>query len=399
MPLKLTDWITLPRISRRRSLRKNPTGPASVVAPPTGVPQQPEISEADETALRENFFRRLVIAVAAMLVLLAVVLGLGAAFHTPAYALIGSSIAAVALTVGPFVTISKDDIYKLGASKRAVKVMLSVAGAAWLVAAGVIVIGYWTHREIVVPPTVGTVTAMTSGNSASPSASASSSPNAPDPETGSLTRDGHCNPPNPSDWKIPDYELCVIAWCRGIVVFPNGSIDESRIQVKVRPRITNNTGSPVDVTIWKTSALRLLVRSSDMPDSWEPPKETAKLSDTPYLVLANDGQQYWAVAPNIPKDVDLPDDTTKPTEIGFATFWSASSIAHDSAYPPLTQGYDENGRLDQDGDLVFQLPATTASNHADFVALVLVDRAKDPTKILATAWFQDWGPKQDPNSF
>lgn len=356
--------------------------------------EQTATSKLDAVS-RQHLLRRLIICIAVVVMLFAIVAATAVIWHFPGYVVLAAAVAALIGPLGWFVTISKDDLYKLGVSKGAVRATVSVASVFALVASGVIVTGFWNRSEIVVPPIVTSTSSSTSPTISTPATTPLTTTM---PATGALTRDGHCNPPNPSDWKMPDYELCVIAWCRGIVIFPNGSIDESRIQVKVRPRITNNTGSPLDVTVWKKSALRLLVRSSDLPDSWRPPASTAELGDTPYTVTSSDGQNYWAVAPNIPGDVDLPDDMTKPSEIGFATFWSVSAIPHDSAYPPLAQEIDANGRLDQDGDLVFQLPATTASNSADFVALVLVDRA-NPTKILATAWFSDWGPQRDPNSF
>jgi hypothetical protein len=185
-------------------------------------------------------------------------------------------------------------------------------------------------------------------------------------------------------------------WCQGIVVFPNGAIDLSRIQVKVRPRIANNTQEPLDVSIWKPAAVRLLVASSDLPDSWRPPHATAQEGDMPFLVEA-DQQHYWAIAPDVPKDVDLPDDRTHTFETGFASFWSTASVAPNSMYPPPTHR-DDSGNVDQDGDLVFQLPAKNASNNATIGGLALIDR-NDPSKVLAFARFADWGPRLAPTDF
>ena len=224
----------------------------------------------------------------------------------------------------------------------------------------------------------------------------SSPPSLGDP----LTADGQCNPPNPSDWQPPLYDICVVHWCQGIVIFPNGAVDESRIQIKVRPRIFNLTDQPLDITIWKSAAVKLLVASSDLPGSWRPPPATAALGDDPILVDAPDGQRYYAIAPDIPGDVDLPDDPTKPINIGFASKWSASSVPPRSFWPPAEQGRDEYGQIDQDGDLVFQLPARTSSNSARLGGLALMDRT-DPTKVLAYAEFgpEKWGPKLKPTEF
>ena len=127
--------------------------------------------------------------------------------------------------------------------------------------------------------------------------------------------------------------------------------------------------------------------------------------DIPYLVQEDDGQQYCAVAPNLPGNVDLPDPGSGATEIGFASFWKETSIAPDSFYPPPIPR-DQNGRairgadgkFDQDGDLVFQIPSKSDENFSGYYGLVLVDRA-NPTKILATAWLDDWGPRLDSNEF
>lgn len=346
-------------------------------------------------------FNRLALFSAISISVLAVVIIIGVLIHAPGYALLAAGVAAVAAPLGAFVTVSRDELSKLGVSTSALKLTVSIASVLALVAGVVIVVSYFARTEFMPFASPGLTSAPTA-----PSETTSSSPTSsgitttpstsPSRAAGSLTRDGHCAPPNPSDWKIPNYDICVVAWCQGIVVFPNGTVDESRIQVKVRPRITNNAEEPLDVTIWKTSALRLLVRSSDLPDSWRPPRETAKLDDRPYIVEA-EGQKYWAVAPNIPNDVDLPDDMTHASEIGFATFWSASEIAPDSAYPPLDQ-VDEHGNLDQDGDLVFQLPARTPSNNAEFLGLALMKRS-EPTEVLDVAWFEDWGPRTEPTAF
>ena len=146
------------------------------------------------------------------------------------------------------------------------------------------------------------------------------------------------------------------------------------------------------MSIDKISPLRLLVSSSDMPDSWRPPQLTASLGDTPILVEYK-GQKYWAVAPNVPHDIDR---VNGPME-GFATIWDGTKMLPNTMYPPLTYK-DEQGRVVQQGDLVFQLPAHSDSNNAFFRGLALI-RKSNPTDVLAVAEFEDWGPRLNPNDF
>jgi hypothetical protein len=354
-------------------------------APATSEPISTESDRPQSLWLRAWFHLAIAMILWSGIAILAVIL------HLAAAAIITAVTAVLIGVTGWFIAVHREDLHKRKIKRGTIVGATAVALAISLVAVGVVVIEYWTKKELVAPPLAGAAT----------STSASMTPTTDTPTqqpVDPLTADGKCNPANPTDWKIPDYQLCVINWCQGIVVFPNGSVDESRIQIKLRPRIFNNTAKPLDVTIWKPSALRLLVASSDLPDSWRPPPTTAAQGDAPSLVEV-DGQKYYAIAPDLPKDVDLPTDRTKPAEVGFASFWSEAFIPPNSFWPPSTHR-DANGNLDQDGDLVFQLPAKTVSNNATVGGLALLDR-NDTAKVLAFAPFgpEKWGPRLAPMDF
>ena len=273
------------------------------------------------------------------------------------------------------------------------------AAAAVLAVIGIVVssiaIFYWRERSTAGASTPGSV--IVTQPVGQPTSSTRRS--------GPTVLDNACANPNPSDRQLPPYELCVVNWCQGIVTFPDGSIDGSRIQIKLRPRIVNNTLNALDVSIWKVAALRLLVSSSDLPGAWRPPKATAGQGDDPFLVEV-EGQRYWSVAPDLPRDVDLPDPRSGATEIGFASFWKEASVAPSSVYPPPIPR-DQNGRairgadgrFDQDGDLVFQIPSKNEVNNSGYYGLALIDRAEPTAKPLAVAWLDDWGLRLNSNEF
>lgn len=298
-------------------------------------------------------------------------------------------VASLVLWVGPSVTLFKDDIRRIAVPKRAVYVAWG-AVAMLLIAAVVLTL-------VNLPPTQ-------SGSRADPPRSTSSAVSTavtsqPAPTTtarvdGPLAMDNACGDLSPTDWVLPAYQLCVVNWCQGIVTLPSGQIDQSRMQIKLHPRIVNNTPEPLNISIARRpAALRLLVASSDLPSSWRPPGLTADHNDAPYLVQLQ-GQRYWAVAPNLPHDIDA----TAGAFTGFATFWDSDWIEPNSFYPPPTQRDAAGNAIEQQGDLVFQLPSTNNVNNARVAGLALIS-AGDPTNILAFADYNDWGPRLDPNQF
>ena len=210
---------------------------------------------------------------------------------------------------------------------------------------------------------------------------------------GAIVSDTSCDPVNPSDKQIPDYELCVTAWCYTRVLFPNGAIDRSQTGIKLHPRITNNSQKPLDISITKPSALRLLVRSSDLPYVWEPPPETAAAGDAPFTVTYL-GQTYWAIPPNLHRDLTYPPGAR---EIGFVTWWNGLDVLPPNSILPPPTSYRPDGTAIQQGDLVFHVPEKTLTNGATVIGLALLN--KKTREVLALARFEDWGQRKNPNDF
>ena len=314
------------------------------------------------------------------------------AFHLSSTSVVGVAVAIVAAGVSAFFAVHREDLRKHQISARSLNGAIALALVIVILAVCISIIQPWGGSSIAAtaPPTsTGVTTTPTTASTVTTSSitTATSATSTFHP----LVEDGQCSTPNASDKKVPDYLLCVMNWCQGDVFFPDGALDSTRIQIKLHPRVINNTSDTLDISIWKPAALRLLVSSSDLPGSWRPPPATAKEADEPYTVQY-DNQTYWAVAPNVPHDID---QMVGPVT-GFASFWDLDAVPPNSMAPPLT--YWENGRVVQQGDLVFQLAARTSTNNADILGLALIDR-RDPTRVLALAKFDDWGPRLDSNYF
>ena len=161
---------------------------------------------------------------------------------------------------------------------------------------------------------------------------------------------------------LPSIELCVVFWCTGTAVTPDGQIATDQIQYKLRPRIVNNSDNAVSIAIGKPATLRLLVKGPEVPQRWSPPPRTRHADDTPLLVSWK-GSKYWAVAPNLPGDVGttgymhVKEDGREYTERfqEFATYWDGNVLAgHQVYWHPLVQ--DSTGKGVRQGDLVFSVP-------------------------------------------
>lgn len=203
--------------------------------------------------------------------------------------------------------------------------------------------------------------------------------------------DGNCPERNLSDKKIPEYFVCVMNWCSGPVLNLDGSVDATQTQIKLHPRIINNSGTDLDLGIGKNSALRLLVASSDLPASWQPPQLTAAEGDGP-IILEYSGQSYWAIPPNVPHDEYL----TEAGWTGYATSWDSPQLHANEMYPPLTS-YRPDGNPIQQGNLVFQVPTQDRFNNSSLLGLALLER--DTGRILWVSEFEDWGPRLLGNDF
>lgn len=174
-----------------------------------------------------------------------------------------------------------------------------------------------------------------------------------------ILADQLCRDPDPTDPVLPEVEICVVAWCRGSLLNPDGTERTDQGQIKLRPRIINNQSTELDITIDNPSAVRILLATEDVPGRWRPPPKTAAGGDAPVLVEWQ-GRSYWAVPPNVPGDARQ--ITFEENGIiyrmydGFATYWDAPTTLESGAilYHPIRR--DGEGRGIRETDLVFNLP-------------------------------------------
>ncbi|MCA1606248.1 MAG: hypothetical protein LC775_12430, partial [Acidobacteria bacterium] len=109
-----------------------------------------------------------------------------------------------------------------------------------------------------------------------------------------------CPLPDPTDPQLPSVEIKVVYWCKGDVLIDDDQLDNENYQIKVRPRLVNNTASSMNISVSSPSTIRLLVTGKQMDERWSPPPLTKKLGDQPILVTCNGGT-FWAIPPNAPR--------------------------------------------------------------------------------------------------
>jgi hypothetical protein len=211
---------------------------------------------------------------------------------------------------------------------------------------------------------------------------------------------GPCPKPDPTDPRLPSAEVRVVYWCKGSVLAADGTLDKSQVQIKLRPRILNNTSEVIDTSISNPSAIRLLVTGKQVDVRWRAPQKTARAGDRPSIVECNGGT-FWAIPPNVPGDAKVvagPDGIRSYD--GFATIWGGvdSVGAGQSLYFPLRRNL--TGSVIQEGDLVFQLPVEDDGSIRIY-GLALVERRAGGS-VLGLARFgepAEWGERVDPTSF
>ncbi|HZV26975.1 MAG TPA: hypothetical protein VFG00_11870, partial [Acidothermaceae bacterium] len=283
-----------------------------------------------------------------------------------------------------------------------VAVVLALVGIPLAAIGDVPVVGGWLHLSEHNTSDAGPGTPAASPSLATPPAGSvaptSASHATPTPSTKQALGEpisiaDTCGPPTglgaPA---LPTAQICVIYWCRGDVLTLADEVDPSNIQVKIRPRILNNSTAPLDISISRPSRLRLLVQGSSIPTLWSPPPATKRAGDKPVLVTY-DGQQYWGLPPNVPGDAVGTTDGQMFT--GFATFWDGKALGPGQSYFKPVR-YTGAGDAIREGDLVFQVPATNGQTVGPVVGLALL--APDGS----VAAFQPqslWPPSADPTSF
>ncbi|MBF6259871.1 hypothetical protein IU468_26695 [Nocardia farcinica] len=216
-----------------------------------------------------------------------------------------------------------------------------------------------------------------------------------------LSPDTPCHSPTATTVQLPAVEICVAYWCVGKFHTPDGGSIEGRGQVKLRPRIINNSADPIDISTTNSSKLRLLVATTLPYESWwQPPPATAEQGDKP-IIISYEGQKYWAVPPNVNRDavpLTLPDGST--TWDGFASSWpdtsdnpSTTLEPGQTVFRPLRHRPD--GWAIQEGNLVFNVPI---AHNVGLKGLALID-PNDSTRIIAFSDKKNWPEPADLNSF
>jgi multisubunit Na+/H+ antiporter MnhC subunit len=61
--------------------------------------------------------------------------------------------------------------------------------------------------------------------------------------------DSGCPRPDPTDPALPSVDVQVVHWCKGEVRGPGGVVDAHNYQIKLRPRLVNNTTDKVRIEI------------------------------------------------------------------------------------------------------------------------------------------------------
>ncbi|MFD7656456.1 hypothetical protein ACFV4N_21005 [Actinosynnema sp. NPDC059797] len=224
----------------------------------------------------------------------------------------------------------------------------------------------------------------------SPAPTAEPSP-APSPTpSGVAVPRGSCPLPDPTDPALPAVEVRVVYWCHGEVLTPGG-VDPLNYQIKVRPRLVNNTTGPMSVSIGNPSAIRLLVEGPQVDQRWSPPPLTAGGGDRPLLVEC-DGKKFWGIPPNLPRDAVLVGDAYS----GFATSWQHTTLEPGQvAFSPLRS--TAGGAPVQEGNLVFQVPLE--DQEAVIYGLAVVDPERGNAVRGLARFDEDWGRKLHPAAF
>lgn len=208
-----------------------------------------------------------------------------------------------------------------------------------------------------------------------------------------VNTNGHvCPIPNPSDFRLPDVEICVVMWCQVRSYELNGQPQMDQTQFKMKVKVENNSSSIRDISISNPSAMRLLVSQRGLPESWRPPRKTDAANDQPVLVEwsgSGSKQYYWALPPNVYADSD---PTQSGVVTGFYTHWDPPILGPgESFYRPKPDDLDPRF---SEGNLVFQVPLD-----AVVYGLAIVDKT-NPEQVIGVTPYGDWKDRMvSPGSF
>lgn len=254
-------------------------------------------------------------------------------------------------------------------------------------------VGFWADMlQISGPSTTPTIGGASATSIAQPAESVTApastpSPTPQTPETFKVVGRSHaCPPSNPSDFVLPDVEICVVMWCQSGTYELDGTPQRDQTQIKMKVRVTNNSTDPMDISISNASAIRLLVSHSHLPESWRPPPKTVAAGDKPILIeWAGSGsrQNYWGLPPNV-----FADSYSTPANVatGFYTQWEPPLLGPgESFYRPRPDVLDPQLT---EGNLVFQIPVGS-----EIYGLAVVAKT-EPTRVIGVSPYSDWKDRQ-----
>ena len=246
---------------------------------------------------------------------------------------------------------------------------------------------------IAVPKAIDIAGSSSDRPAAAPMTAPSTAPSSPAPTGTPVPATTGCPLPDPTDPVIPPVDVRVLYWCHGDVYLPDGSVDSANYQIKVRPRLVNNTTTPMSISIDNPSSIRLLVEGPQIDQRWSPPTRTRALGDKPILVECN-GKTFWGVPPNVPRDAVL---TKSGGYSGFVTSWDYDALTPGQvAFKPLRT--DADGNPVQEGNLVFQVPLEDHTA-ARIYGLAVIDPAHDDKVLGVAVYDKDWGTRLHPTQF
>ena len=186
-----------------------------------------------------------------------------------------------------------------------------------------------------------------------------------------------CGSEAPISRPLPVAQICVVYWCKGDVFSETGELVVDKLEIKLRPRIVNNSDKQIDVSTSKRSAILLLVSDPDADSKWSPPPLTNRANDRPRLVEF-DGAQYWGLPPNVNGDFKV---ASNGYYTGFGSSWYEAIVAPGGSF--LETSRDANHDLVHRGNLVFEVPAIDGK--IGVVGIVLINRTNG--RVLAVQPF------------
>jgi hypothetical protein len=214
------------------------------------------------------------------------------------------------------------------------------------------------------------------------------------PSSVALSYADTCPGIDPSDPVLPEAEVLVVFWCKGPVLDEDGNLVVDHVQLKIRPRIVNNSGQPLGIGILAPSPLRLLMTAKDVAGRWAPPRLTKAAGDRPVLV-AWGGQTFWGVPPNQAHDAYA---TPTSYYTGYATVWDGTVLGPGQSYFKPRRPRPGGGGV-REGDLVFQIPVDDDGSVLVAGLALVAFQADGSPRLVGIAPRKAWPNEVNANEF